>query len=326
MTSVEKAFCGRMCGASCGTLVTIKEEKIIQVKGDPDFPFSKGYLCPKGRAIPEFLNHPSRIKYPLKRIGERGEGKWQKISTDEALNDIVTNIKRISDIFGSEAIVLHRGADRGGLETSFMLRLAKVIGTPNTANVDNVCHAARTLACSYTYGTRAFPDYNEPPKCIIIWGRNSLATGADSFTYLFNPKFTQNTKFVVIDPRNISLTSRATHWIKPRPGSDGILAIGLLKAIIEEGLYDQGFVEKWTIGFNDLTELVNKYSFSTIEEQTWVKATEIKKIARLYSKNKPAIIQNMSTNIYHESYHSESRHTWWRNIVQSNTSKRFIKA
>ena len=175
--SKHNTFCGRICGGSCGVIVTVEDGKVIRVDGDPEFSMSKGYICPKGRAIPGLMNHPDRIFHPLKRVGPRGKGRWERISPEAALDVVAENLRRVADLYGPESIILHRGAYRGGLNTQYMLHLAKVLGTPNTANVDNICNAARSLACVYTYGTPPTPDYYNPPKCILVWGHNPLDSG-----------------------------------------------------------------------------------------------------------------------------------------------------
>jgi len=285
-----KTFCGRICGGNCGILVTLEEGLIKKVEADPDCPLNEGYICPKGRAIPELIYHPNRIKHPLKRIGNRGEGQWEQISTQEAISSITKKLKEYSNHFGSESILLYTGAYRG-LERYFVQRFATVIGTPNTVSTDNVCHAPRTMASRYTLGARPSPDYEFPPKCIIIWGSNSLQTGSDGTPFQFKRALEKGTKLIIIDPRKISLASNAAIWIKPRPGSDGLLALGIMKAIIEEGLYDKNFVSKWTVGFDKLEELVAEYKLEEIAERTWVPKAQIEQAARLYAMNRPAAIQ-----------------------------------
>jgi len=101
-----------------------------------------------------------------------------------------------------------------------------------------------------------FPDYEHPPQCMIIWGRNSLQTGGDGSSAQLRPAFDGGTQFIVIDPRKIVLASRAELWLKPRPGSDGLLALGMLNVIINEKLYDADFVDKWTLGFDRLKDFL----------------------------------------------------------------------
>jgi len=290
LLQVVRTFCGRLCGGNCGILVTLEDGVVKKVEGDPACPLNEGYICPKGRAIPELLYHPDRLEYPLKRVGERGEGRWQRISVEEALSIISKKLRGYSNDSGSESILLYTGAYRG-LERYYVQRFATVLGTPNTVAIDNVCHAPRTMASSYTLGARPHPDLDHPPKCMIVWGRNSLQTGAEGTPAQFHRASQKGTKLIVIDPRRISLASNAAIWIKPRPGSDGLIALGLIKVILEEDLYDKAFVEKWTIGFDRLRELVADLGLGEIAEKTWVPQSQIEQAARLYATNRPAAIQ-----------------------------------
>jgi anaerobic selenocysteine-containing dehydrogenase len=290
METVVKSFCARLCSGTCGILVTLEGHRIAHIKGDPDCPFNRGVVCPKGRALPELLYHPDRLTVPLKRIGPKGADQWQPISTDAALDAIAEKLKVYVDEFGPESILLYVGAYRG-LERDFIQRFARVLGTPNTVSVDNNCHVPRTMAARYTFGDMPFPDYEHPPKCIIIWGRNSLQTGGDGSPAQFRPAFDNGTRFIVIDPRKIALAARAELWLKPRPGSDGLLALGLLNVIINEKLYDADFVEEWTVGFDRLQNFIAAYPLDEVAEKTWVPQSLIEQAARLFASAKPSAIQ-----------------------------------
>ena len=145
MLKVVKTFCARLCEGNCGILVTLEDGVVKKVEGDPSCPLNEGHICPKGRAIPELLYHPGRLKYPLKRVGQRGGGRWQRISVEEALSIISKKLADYSNNFGSESILLYTGAYRG-LERYYVQRFATVLGTPNTVSTDNICHAPRTMA------------------------------------------------------------------------------------------------------------------------------------------------------------------------------------
>ena len=286
-----KTFCGKMCGASCGIIVTTTKGKITDIRGDPDYPPTRGYICPKGLAFPELVYHQNRITKPLMRVGERGSGQWKSITTEEALQYIGNKIREITEEYGTESVVLHRGAHRNDLVTDMLIRLGKAIGTPNIANLDNVCSMARVFADVYTYGMKSFPDTITPSKCILVWGRNSLETGSESMINIFPAAKRNKAKLLVIDPRRTSIAAQATQWIKPKPSSDGYLAIALIKTIIDETLYDADFVENWIIGFDELKQLVSEYSYKELSEATWIPVEDIKRFAHTYATTKPASIQ-----------------------------------
>jgi len=290
VAEIINSFCARLCSGTCGILVTRKGQTITEVRGDPDCEFNRGYICPKGRALPELLYHPDRLKYPLKRTGQKGADKWQPISKDEALDTIASKLEKSMEEFGPESTMFFTGAYRG-LERDFIQRFANVLGTPNTVSVDNNCHVPRTMAARYTFGTMPLPDYEHPPKCIIIWGRNSLQTGGDGSAAQFRPAFAGGTKFIVIDPRKIAQASKAELWLQPRPGSDGLLALGMLNVIINEKLYDVDFVGKWTVGFGRLKNFIAAYPPEEVAQKTWVPQSLIEQAARMFAAARPAAIQ-----------------------------------
>ena len=290
MEDILNSFCAKLCSGTCGILVIRKGQTITRVTGDPDCQFNRGYICPKGRALPELLYHPDRLKEPLKRIGRKGEDKWQPISKDEALDTIAAKLEKSIEEFGPESIMLFVGAYRG-LERDFIQRFAGVLGTPNTVSVDNNCHVPRTMAARYTFGAMPFPDYEHLPKCMIIWGRNSLQTGGDGSSAQLRTVLDSGTQLIVIDPRKIMLASRAEIWLKPRPGSDGLLALGMLKVIINEKLYDADFIDKWTVGFKQLKDFLAVHSLDEVAEKTWVPQSLIEQAARMFAAARPAAIQ-----------------------------------
>ncbi len=290
MAEIFNSFCARLCSGTCGILVTRKGQTITEVRGDPDCEFNRGYICPKGRALPELIYHPDRLKHPLKRIGQKGADNWQPISMDEALDTIASKLEKSVAEFGPESTMFYTGAYRG-LERDFIQRFANVLGTPNTVSVDNNCHVPRTMAARYTFGAMPFPDYEHPPKCMIIWGRNSLQTGGDGSAAQFRPAFDGGTQFIVIDPRKISLAKRAELWLKPKPGSDGLLALGMLNVIINEKLYDTDFVDQWTVGFDRLKDFIGSYPLGEVAEKTWVPQALIEQAARMFAGARPAAIQ-----------------------------------
>jgi anaerobic selenocysteine-containing dehydrogenase len=279
-----------MCSGTCGIRVIVEGGRVTEVEGDPDCEFNRGIICPKGRAIPELLNHPERLTYPLKRVGAKGEGQWETISTDEALEIISDKLRGYIEEDGEESILFYLGAYRG-LERAFVQRLASVIGTPNTVITDSVCHAPRTLAARYTYGRSTEIDYEHPPSCLVVWGRNSLRTGSEGSPSQYRHVYDGGTKIIVIDPRRIPQVSRAEIWIKPRPGSDGLLALGFLNVIVNEGLYDGDFVENWALGFESLREHLSDYPLDHVAERTWVPREQIERAARMFATSKPSAIQ-----------------------------------
>ena len=277
------------CPGSCGVLIHMDNGKPVKIEGDPDSPISKGALCVKGSASLEFLYHPDRLKYPLRRTGERGKGQWKRISWDEALKTIADKLMWVKDKYGAESLLMIRGGARG-LQDDFFARFANSFGTPNLATFGSVCKTPKIYASRMTYGYYTMPEYEYPPACIMVWGANRAETGIIEFKETVQA-LNKGTKIIIVDPRKIGLSQRADLCLQLRPGSDLVLALGLINVIINEALYDRAFVDRWTVGFEEIKAHIQDYPPEMAEEITWVNAEAIKKAARLFAKSRPACIQ-----------------------------------
>lgn len=288
---IVKTYCARMDHGGCGILAHVEDGRIKKIEGDPDCPLNRGTICAKGLAQIERLNHPDRITYPMKRMGNRGEGKWARISWDEALETIAKKINETIEREGPEAISFAQGTPKG-LELFLLIRLANLLRIPNISTPGNICHMPRETASTLTCGFFPVPDYDHPPSCILVWGSNLFQTNEEGVLgSQLKRALDRGAKLIVIDPRKTAVASRADIWIQPRPGSDLALAMGLLRVIIDEELFDKGFVENWTKGFPELREHLRRYPLERVSEITWVPKDLILEAARLYSRTKPASLQ-----------------------------------
>lgn len=281
-------LCGR-CG--CGMVVTVKDGKAVKVEGDVDHPESRGVLCPKGKAALEQLYSPDRLLYPLKRVGERGEGKWERISWEEALNVIADKLLELRESYGPESVWFHKGSGHDvctGDVRSYLHRFANVYGSPNISCPFYICYGPRVLNLYMMTGAIPAPDI-ENTSCAVLWGINPTSTALPRQMQI-QEALKHGVKLIVVDPRVTNLASRADIHMQPRPGTDGALALGMLNVIIEEDLFDKAFVQKWTTGFDELKRLVEGYPPEKVEEITWVPKEEIRKAARLYAVSKPSCI------------------------------------
>lgn len=287
MDKIIKSTC-ILCGAGCGILVHLNGEEITKIEGNPDHPANLGKMCALGRASLELVDHPDRLRYPLKRMGQRGEGKWQRVTWDEALVTIAAALNKTKKQDGPASVAFIQGSAKG-YGDSFLARLANVFGSPNIASMSYICFHARMRGMVHTFGYMSQPDYEYPPACMIMWGANPTATEFPDRQRILNA-IKRGTKLIVIDPAETGLSRQADIWIKPRPLSDLALALGMINVIIEEELYDHEFVGKWTAGFDKLREHVIQYSPEKVSEITWVPAASIRSAARLYASNHPAVL------------------------------------
>jgi len=270
--------------------VTVERDSVIAIKGDPKDPESKGELNIRDKKMKKILYAPDRLKYPMKRIGERGENKWERISWDEALTTIANRLNEIKKKYGAEAIDFHHGHYHSGdVIGPYLTRLANLIGTPNVTNPSHVCHLPRVfLQYRFDFGVVVPPDIPNT-NCLIIWGGNPKATNKPQEIAIREAR-KRRAKLIVIDSRLTPYAEEADIFAQLRPGTDGALALGMINVIINEKLYDPEFVENWTVGFDKLVKHIEDYSPERVEKITWVSAETIRKMARMYATTKPACI------------------------------------
>ena len=250
---------GPGCHGGCGVLVHVKNNRVIKVEGDPHHPWNQGRLCARCLSMTQYMYHKDRLTKPLKRVGKRGEGKFEEISWDEAFDLVETKMKKIRDQYGPESMIFHQGTGRdiGG----WISMLAYAYGSPNWMfGLSGIsCYTPRLMMMSITQGDFAVVDasqwhekrYDDPdyeiPETVTIWGQNLPATCPDGFFgHWYVDLMKRGTQFMVIDPRCTWIASRAKLWLQLRPGTDAALALGFIHVMIKENLINQAFVEKWT--------------------------------------------------------------------------------
>jgi len=286
-----RTHCARFDHGGCGLEVLVENGHASRVRPDKMDTRSKGYVCPKGLASLERIYHPQRLLYPMKRKGDRGEGRWEKISWDSALDYAADTIMKMKEKFGPESIAFAMGAPKG-LEYLFTMRLANLLGTPNLATTGSVCHWPRELMGKFTCGFLPVPDYENPTRCILLWGSNPFHTNEEGILGIHLKRSLDNasTKLIVIDPYETEIAKKADLWLQIRPGTDDLLALAFLNVIIHENLYDMDFVKQWTIGFDALRESIETYSPDRVSKWTWIPEEKIRQAARLYAESSPAVL------------------------------------
>jgi anaerobic selenocysteine-containing dehydrogenase len=255
-TSVERTHCYcALCISRCGAIARTEHGRFVALEPDPAHPTGQA-LCAKGRAAPELVYHPERLRYPLKRTNPKTDPDpgWQRISWDEALDLTASNLRRIAAERGPESVVFGMvSASTSAISDAapWIDRLRHAFGSPNLCQAMELCGWGR-FAASYTYGIpiglpgSAMPDL-EHAGCMLFWGYNPNGARISHATTAL-AALKRGARLIVVDPREVGLANRADLWLRPRPGSDGALALGIARTMVEHGWFDAEFIRRWTNG------------------------------------------------------------------------------
>ncbi len=293
--TLTRAACPHDCPDTCAMLVTVKREGgrrvAIKVAGDPDHPTTLGALCTKVSRYLERTYHPERVLHPLKRIGRKGEGRFVRVTWDEALDDIAARLKAIAAI-DPQRIVPYSYAGTMGLVQgeSMAHRFFHKLGASFLDRT--ICSAAGGEALIATLGTRAGPAMEAfaDSKLIVFWGTNAIASNLHLWSFAQEAK-RKGAKLIAIDPYR-SLTAEKCHQhIALLPGTDGALAFGLMHVLIREGWLDRDYIEQYTLGFDRLAERAHEFTPQRVARLCGITAQEVEQLAHDYWHIRPAAIR-----------------------------------
>lgn len=248
-TKVIRSMC-RMCHGTCGTLIHVRDGRVVKVEGNPEAPTNKGTLCPKGLATTQHQYNPRRLRYPMKRVGNRGEGKWQRITWDEAYQILSDKLYDTWETYGKQAVA-HCGGT-GRMWRDFSNAVIRGMGIGVAIGMPPLCYLPRIEVITKMFGYRIpVADYfgfqGATPGVVVFWGNNVTYSHADGM-HGSRPANAVNegAKLIVIDPVYTNVAQKADIWLPVRPASDTALAMGFLNVIINEDLVDHEFIEQWT--------------------------------------------------------------------------------
>jgi anaerobic selenocysteine-containing dehydrogenase len=249
-TRTVRGYCA-LCTAHCATVATVENARVTRLDPDYDHP-NGGVMCIKGKAAPELVYHSDRLDYPLKRTRPKGDADpgWQRVSWEEALDDIARRILAICDCYGAKSIALAKGTKSGTSVDDaerWLGRLLYSIGSPNWVSTTHVCNWHKDTGFSYTFGANLPTPDLAHSKTFLLWGHNPSATSLILAHDIVAAR-SRGMKTIVIDPRRIGIGTQADLLLQPRPGSDGALALALIHCLIEESWYDPEFARQWTNG------------------------------------------------------------------------------
>ena len=297
-TEVKDGIC-YMCTNTCPTSVQVRDGKVVNI----DVIDPKVTHCPRWRAQMDFIYHPDRLLHPLKRAGKRGEGKWQRISWDEALDAVANNLQSVKDKYGPESVVFWIAYPKE--PRPYFHRLVHAFGSPNYCTESSNCFSGTWIAANLTYGAEysymagSGGGVDPETKCKLIWGA-AVISSPNVWEKNLEAK-EKGVKLIVVDPRRTAIAAKADIHLQLRPGTDGALALGFMNVIISENLYDKDFVENWTVGFDELKRLAQWYPPERVEKITRVPAAKIIEAARLYASLKPAKLHMSGNSTTHHA-------------------------
>ena len=289
---IHPSVCALDCPDCCAVLVHIRDGRGVRLEGDPAHPVTRGFLCGKVAQYLEREYHPDRLLYPMRRTGAKGEGRFERIGWDEALDTIAGKLKGIVAEFGPEAILPYSYAgtmgflNGSGMDRRFFHRLG-------ASRLDRtICSAAGVAglveALGVRYGTE--PEQFAHSKFILAWGANVHGTNVHLWPFIVEAR-RRGAKLVVIDPVRTRTAALADRHLTPYPGSDMALALGMIHVILRDGLEDKDYIAQRTTGFDSLKARAAEYPPERVEHLTGIALADVEWLARSYATTRPAAIR-----------------------------------
>ncbi len=309
------SICGQ-CDGGCSVRVRTIGGRAVHIAGNPFYPLNRSGLCPTGLAGLQALYSPDRLRGPLKRSGKRGEGKWEPISSDEAIETVAERLGEIRDR-GESHTVLFLSGDSPGLMGALIDRFCRAYGTPNDIRKLSADLEGRSLVGRCAHGRAAAFAYDfDNSSCILSFGSPLLEASVSpvrmlrAYGYLRQERPGPKAKIIQIESRFSPTAAKADEWVPINPGTEGALALGIAYVLIRERLYDQSFVDNHAFGFDDWTDaggqthlgfkklVLQEYNVDAVARITGVPVATVLRIAKEFSTHRPAIAlaQPTSTN------------------------------
>ncbi len=291
MTKVSLT-CPLDCPDACRLLVSVQNGRAVKVEGDPNHPVTRGFACSKTYRYPERAYLETRPKYPLKRVGRKGEGRWVRVSWDEALDEIASKLKIVLEQHGPESILRYNYAGTMGLhQGTHAHALFRALGAIELD--ETICATAGTAGWEATYGPARFatdPEDVPKAKLVLLWGINSLATNSHLTPFLTQARY-NGARIVHIDPYQSRTSLFADEHLRIRPGTDVALAMGMANVIIARNLHDRAYIERTTRGFAEFAESARAWDLERASSVTGISTGTIERLALEYASATPSFIR-----------------------------------
>lgn len=275
------------CDIQCPVHARVVDGQVIQIRTS-DNPKFKDNICMKGVYAPKGFAHPDRVIYPMRRVGERGSGKFERVTWDEAMSDIGARLRSIRDEYGPEAVAVSTSDWNTSTENGATRRFTNLLGSPNFISGVALCAGNTAAVNRLTYGWFPYPDFMNT-ECIVLFGHNPKRhSWVPIYNNIMRAK-ARGAKLIVLDPRLSEMAERADVWLPLKTGTDAAICLGWINVIIEEGLYDADFVETWCHGFEQLRARAAEFPLERVSAITGVPPELIAASARLYASRRAII-------------------------------------
>jgi anaerobic selenocysteine-containing dehydrogenase len=289
--TVTKGACPHDCPDTCAMRISVQGGRVIRVQGAPDHPPTHGALCTKVSRYAERLYHPDRVLHPMKRVGPKGSGQFERVSWDDALTDIAARLKAIA-ARDPQAIVPYSYAGTMGLVQSESMagRFFHKLGASLLDRT--ICAMAGTVGLTMTYGGKVgmHVEHYAESRLILIWGSNSIASNLHFWTFAQAAK-RNGAKLICIDPRKTETADKCHQHIALLPGTDGALALGLMHELIVNDWLDRDYIARHVEGFDALQSKALAWTPERTSEVCGISADEVRQLARDYATTQPAAIR-----------------------------------
>lgn len=285
--NIIKTACPRDCLSGCTIDVHVEDGKIVKVEGGKGNRATGGVLCAKGMHFIDYVYSPNRLKYPMARVGHRGEGKFERITWDDAVERICQKLEEVKDKYGPLGVMHYPSGGCKGMLNNCHKGFFNQYGGYSTKR-GNLCCSAGIEAVKITYGElkQNAPWDIENAKLIVLWGKNPANTNIHEMKYL-NNAISKGCKLVSIDPVKTASCARSHLHISPNPGTDLALALCVMNLLIQRGSIDNDFIEKHTQGFDELKNHVSRYPLEEVSRLCGVEKEQILSFIELIENNKP---------------------------------------
>lgn len=289
---IVRAVCPHDCPDTCAMLVTVQDGRAIKIGGDPDHPVTQGFLCAKVSRYIERTYHQDRLRYPMRRIGPRGSGQYERITWDEALDEIAARFKGIVAEYGPQAILPYSYAGAWGMlmYASMDRRFFNKLGASLLERT--ICATAGYEGYSYTVGAGigTDPEQYANARLILLWGTNTLTSNPHLWPFIKRAR-ANGARVIAIDPYRSRTAQQCDEHLALNVGTDAALALGMLHVIFAEGLEDRDYLRDYTVGEAELRARAAEYDPARVAAITGLMMTQIIDLARAYATTQPAAIR-----------------------------------